>query len=266
MISCVGDPLATPTNNPNWQGAGGGSAQYGRNFRLMWLKLTELPFTRTQHLHNPYNENKPVKVGRDCQEIEPSVGVQLVSLLYQTEDSTLHALIDAGGAPAAANEEVSAISAGTKSARDDQSAASWGSGPRGGLGGPFAGHARQWEGVPPRVGHDARPQWQAQQQHWAGSAMFHGGGNVQHPQYLQHPQHPQHQYQQQYQHQYQPQPSWGGGAASGWAFPAFPNGPMAPQVSRPSAAGPPAMPPAAMMMFPEEDEQGAKRHKGPEYR
>lgn len=82
--------------------------------------------------------------------------------------------------------------------------------------------------------------------------MFHGGGNVQHPQYLQHPQHPQHQYQQQYQHQYQPQPSWGGGAASGWAFPAFPNGPMAPQVSRPSAAGPPAMPPAAMMMFPEE--------------
>jgi hypothetical protein len=27
----------------------------------------ELPFNRTQHLYNPWNEGKPVKIGRDGQ-------------------------------------------------------------------------------------------------------------------------------------------------------------------------------------------------------
>ena len=27
----------------------------------------ELPFMKTTHLHNPWNENKPVKIGRDGQ-------------------------------------------------------------------------------------------------------------------------------------------------------------------------------------------------------
>ena len=32
----------------------------------------DLTFQKVQHLHNPWNENKPVKIGRDGQEIEPS--------------------------------------------------------------------------------------------------------------------------------------------------------------------------------------------------
>ena len=32
------------------------------------------------HLHNPYNENKPVKISRDGQEIDPAVGHQLACL------------------------------------------------------------------------------------------------------------------------------------------------------------------------------------------
>lgn len=51
---------------------------------LVWsLKkhIYDLPFTDTTHLRNPLNENKPVKVGRDCQEIERPVAEQLCTLI-----------------------------------------------------------------------------------------------------------------------------------------------------------------------------------------
>ena len=32
----------------------------------------DLSFQKVGHLHNPWNDNKPVKIGRDGQEIEPS--------------------------------------------------------------------------------------------------------------------------------------------------------------------------------------------------
>ncbi|KAH7292579.1 hypothetical protein KP509_29G075600 [Ceratopteris richardii] len=66
-----------------------GTAHYGRNFRLKWLKLCELSFNKTRHLRNPYKENLPVKISRDCQELEPTVGEQLASLLYMEPDSEL---------------------------------------------------------------------------------------------------------------------------------------------------------------------------------
>lgn len=66
-----------------------GTAHYGRNFRLKWLKLCELSFNKTRHLRNPYNDNLPVKISRDCQELEPSVGNQLACLLYMEPDSDL---------------------------------------------------------------------------------------------------------------------------------------------------------------------------------
>ncbi|XP_024357877.1 30-kDa cleavage and polyadenylation specificity factor 30 isoform X1 [Physcomitrium patens] len=69
-----------------------GTANYGRNFRLKWLKLCELSFYKTRHLRNSYNENMPVKISRDCQELEPSVGEQLALLLYQEPDSDLMTL------------------------------------------------------------------------------------------------------------------------------------------------------------------------------
>ncbi len=37
---------------------------------MFWLQ--DLSFQKTTHLKNPWNENKPVKIGRDGQEIEPS--------------------------------------------------------------------------------------------------------------------------------------------------------------------------------------------------
>lgn len=105
----------------------------GRNFRLRWLKLVELPFSRTQHLHNPYNEDQPVQVwpcaspalglalgiwlteahppisfnraqmGRDMQEIEPTVGAQMVGLIYKEAESDLQPLVDEGGGVGAAD-------------------------------------------------------------------------------------------------------------------------------------------------------------------
>ncbi|KAF5738348.1 30-kDa cleavage and polyadenylation specificity factor 30 [Tripterygium wilfordii] len=75
----------------NWKYAHG-TAHYGRNFSVKWLKLCELSFNKTRHLRNPYNENLPVKISRDCQELEPSVGEQLASLLYLEPDSELMAI------------------------------------------------------------------------------------------------------------------------------------------------------------------------------
>lgn len=75
----------------NWKYAHG-TAHYGRNFSVKWLKLCELSFHKTRHLRNPYNENLPVKISRDCQELEPSIGEQLASLLYLEPDSELMAM------------------------------------------------------------------------------------------------------------------------------------------------------------------------------
>ncbi|XP_074272482.1 30-kDa cleavage and polyadenylation specificity factor 30 [Silene latifolia] len=81
----------------NWKHAHG-TAHYGRNFSVKWLKLCELSFNKTRHLRNPYNENLPVKISRDCQELEPSVGEQLASLLYTEPDNELMEILVAAEA------------------------------------------------------------------------------------------------------------------------------------------------------------------------
>lgn len=49
----------------------------GGVFDIDWVCKKELSFTCTTHLHNPWNEGKPVKIGRDGQEIEPKVAEEL---------------------------------------------------------------------------------------------------------------------------------------------------------------------------------------------
>ncbi|KDR09839.1 YTH domain-containing protein 1 [Zootermopsis nevadensis] len=52
----------------------------GGVFKVDWVCRKELPFNKTQHLYNPWNEGKPVKIGRDGQEIEPRVAEELCRL------------------------------------------------------------------------------------------------------------------------------------------------------------------------------------------
>jgi hypothetical protein len=49
-------------------------------FKLDWINRRDLPFTETMHLKNPWNMHKPVKVGRDGQEVEPTIGEALCRL------------------------------------------------------------------------------------------------------------------------------------------------------------------------------------------
>ena len=44
----------------------------------------DLPFTKVSHLQNPWNEKKPVKIGRDGQEIEPSKYILLISTIFES--------------------------------------------------------------------------------------------------------------------------------------------------------------------------------------
>lgn len=52
----------------------------GGVIKVDWLCTKDLPFHETQDLYNPFNDNKPVKVARDGQQVEPSVGKKLCKL------------------------------------------------------------------------------------------------------------------------------------------------------------------------------------------
>jgi len=49
----------------------------GGVFKIDWICTGDLSFQKVQHLYNPWNEGKPVKIGRDGQEIQPKVGEEL---------------------------------------------------------------------------------------------------------------------------------------------------------------------------------------------
>lgn len=64
-----------------------GGAAVGGTFRVVWLRRYDLPFGATEHLTNPLNEGKPVKIGRDGQELPPDVGEALVALIEEGADA-----------------------------------------------------------------------------------------------------------------------------------------------------------------------------------
>ncbi|XP_060931621.1 YTH domain-containing protein 1 [Limanda limanda] len=70
--------------------AGMNAKMLGGVFKIDWLCRRELPFTKTSHLSNPWNEHKPVKIGRDGQEIQPEIGAQLCALFPLDESVDVH--------------------------------------------------------------------------------------------------------------------------------------------------------------------------------
>lgn len=61
------------------------SKALGGVIELDWICRKELSFTCTAHLYNSWNDGKPVKIGRDGQEIEPKVGAELCRLFPEDE-------------------------------------------------------------------------------------------------------------------------------------------------------------------------------------
>ncbi|XP_062340268.1 YTH domain-containing protein 1 isoform X1 [Osmerus eperlanus] len=73
--------------------AGMNAKMLGGVFKIDWICRRELPFTKTAHLSNTWNEHKPVKIGRDGQEIETECGMQLCVLFPQDESIDLYQVI-----------------------------------------------------------------------------------------------------------------------------------------------------------------------------
>uniref|UniRef100_A0A671R0W7 YTH domain-containing family protein n=1 Tax=Sinocyclocheilus anshuiensis TaxID=1608454 RepID=A0A671R0W7_9TELE len=73
--------------------AGMNAKMLGGVFKIDWICRQELPFTKTAHLSNSWNEHKPVKIGRDGQEIEPDCGTQLCMLFPPDESIDLYQVI-----------------------------------------------------------------------------------------------------------------------------------------------------------------------------
>ncbi|KAI8426246.1 hypothetical protein MSG28_005153 [Choristoneura fumiferana] len=78
-------------------------------FKVDWICRKELPFSSTLHLYNPWNEGKPVKIGRDGQEIEPKVaeelcrlfpedeGIEMTPILRKSKEASKKAYLKSGG-------------------------------------------------------------------------------------------------------------------------------------------------------------------------
>ncbi|XP_066298016.1 YTH domain-containing protein 1-like isoform X1 [Branchiostoma lanceolatum] len=64
----------------------------GGVIKLDWINRHELPFTKTTHLFNAWNENKPVKIGRDGQELEPNCAAALCQMFPPDEHVDLSAI------------------------------------------------------------------------------------------------------------------------------------------------------------------------------
>ncbi|CAG8673054.1 1038_t:CDS:10, partial [Ambispora leptoticha] len=63
-------------------------ANLGGNFHVRWIKIRDLPFDRTGHIRNPWNEGKPVKISRDGQELPSNIGNKLCELFETLPEET----------------------------------------------------------------------------------------------------------------------------------------------------------------------------------
>uniref|UniRef100_A0A3P9BQQ8 RNA helicase n=1 Tax=Maylandia zebra TaxID=106582 RepID=A0A3P9BQQ8_9CICH len=57
-----------------------GLMELGGAFSVEWIHKENIPFQCTQHILNPWNDNKKVQISRDGQELEPQAGSQLLLL------------------------------------------------------------------------------------------------------------------------------------------------------------------------------------------
>ena len=66
-------------------------------FFIRWITIAETQFWRVGHLKNSFNENSPVLVGRDGQEVEAGCGIELCRLIDEEVDRFHYGDIGNGG-------------------------------------------------------------------------------------------------------------------------------------------------------------------------
>ncbi|CAG8535114.1 9824_t:CDS:10 [Cetraspora pellucida] len=79
---CLMESDVGTIKHASWTDISGSSL--GGNFSVRWLKIGNLSFERTHNIRNPWNDNKPVKISRDGQELPESIGDELCSLFDYT--------------------------------------------------------------------------------------------------------------------------------------------------------------------------------------
>lgn len=68
------------------------------NFKIEWLRIVELPFSRIIHLRNPLNEGLPISRSRDCQELPKDIGQILLAYIWdQPEVKLEEKILESGG-------------------------------------------------------------------------------------------------------------------------------------------------------------------------
>ena len=65
------------------QGLWGGGAAVSNSFDVEWICRYDLAFRDLEHIRNPLNEDKPIKISRDGQELPANLGQQVLQLFDQ---------------------------------------------------------------------------------------------------------------------------------------------------------------------------------------
>jgi hypothetical protein len=74
----VGGPKAVEEGKTMTDESVGQWAQWGHPFKIEWVHVKSLSFTKTRHLRNAWNNHQEIKVSRDGTELEPEVGRSLL--------------------------------------------------------------------------------------------------------------------------------------------------------------------------------------------
>lgn len=86
-ITCLHAPVIwlkwpLPLQMATWEN----NMTMGGTFDLEWRRAYGLRWEDVQHLHNPLNEGKPVKISRDGQELPPDLGHTLLVMIEEGAD------------------------------------------------------------------------------------------------------------------------------------------------------------------------------------
>ena len=69
------------------QGTWEGASSVTNSFNVDWIRRYDLQFRETEGMTNPLNENKPIKISRDGQELPLALGLKLTRMFDEKADA-----------------------------------------------------------------------------------------------------------------------------------------------------------------------------------